>query len=877
MGNQKLREMLALGTVLLFFFITECQGSGNALGGEKDSFAGLSIGEKRKADDVDSSRDALVDQPASENKKQKKEDRASNRASGVICPQQEIEITMEDAEQLDENDGQALASGSNEAEDKKKTLEIKNLDLRLWNDRRLENKRRKAYKLSYKSIYTCDTSNTMSKAIGRKYFREKLRNDIEVYSTHIFPSVEQNPLWYFIASETTNMKSKYKDLLGLKRLFVGKEDAKYTEILENLKGYYPGVFDDMLAYMQKHLAMKVRKEKNLAAWEETLGDIYIRKDIEPNLYILKKQEEIAQMDEKYHEVAHALHMILILPEVYQDFCTMHENHISKVRMSTDPYANKKKKNILLLLCEMAKKIENSDEGTEGICIKLYNTFADIYNEEKMAELTAADLYRDMYVLIGKFYEEADVFGEKNKYVLEGKCIITNQKYMKCQVKADISAEERNRRVQSSEYTPEENKWGISSDVHAHYHVYYVDNGTNQLRLLCMPVYADAEGQEHYLHTINDVVKHIKMLYGIKKKFDVIHPFIVKTESREWSYIEEKERNKTIKDLKDLEECEVVFYRIEEDLERAKFTFAEFLPFKHEKKSSICIPLFLTPFMRSAVELGPFKKKKEHSEINPVKIKDTAPDLYEYNSKYKDLSYSDVHKYYRNLYILSGKEKLRTLGCYIMDCKTTKHPDGAVEAVWYVRMPSSVNSYTHCMLDRTFREEENIKKFNAFVKTVESREYNKDSEMQAFWLQNSQISEDPLENQTKKIHAWLLNRQDKKNAPKKSLERLIFEINERKEKLQEIEQHQKSLGAMKKYLDTYETAREKKTAASLKYTRKKKIKDLCQELYTKLSKKPKHLETDFIILRNVNHSKSNLCAHNEILDTLVTRYNKKISE
>ncbi|KAI5193018.1 hypothetical protein NEMIN01_2362 [Nematocida minor] len=864
MKNQKLRKIVAVGTVLLGFFIAKCRGGRSAFSGEEISSASASVGKKRKEVEISSPIDAPLHRSAPENKRQKK-DGALKEKSSSIGQQDAVEIVVDGGRQPVRRNQAAMKK---RMRGRRKELELKNLDVKLWNDRRLENKRRKGYKLTHKSIYACDTSDAhISEELEKKNDLSLLKHDIEEFSSTVASQIENNALWYLIAIESTNINAKYKDLWKIRDLFRHSKDSKYRKIVEGLKGYYPGVFDDMIEYVQKHQPMKASKKKALNVWKETLGDVYMRKDADPDLYILKEQESAAQIGRKYHEIAHATRMILLLPEVCQDFSTMHENHIFKTRTSADPFANKKKRSILMCIRDVAIKIKNNEEKIDDVYMKLYNAFVELYSEEKVSEMGAVTLYRDMYALLERFYEDAEVFDD-NEYVLAGKCIIKSQKYMECRIKADIS-KDTDRGSLEVEYSLEENRWSVSPDVCRHYHVYCVNNTTCQLRMLCMPMYVDESGKEHYLHTIDEVVEHIRVLYEIEEDGYHIHPFKVRKETREWSYIQKEERKQTIKDL---EGYEVVFYRIEEDLDTANFTFAEFWPFSSDKKDSICIPLLITPLMQSAVELGPFIMTEEHAETKPMDFENRVPSVYEYDEKkYKDMQYSDVHSYYSNLHILP--EERESTECYFMECAAARQTDGRVEAVWHARMPSSVGAYTHCVLDGAFREKENAEKFSAFIKTVKSRVYYKDSEMQAFWLHRNSAGANALDSQTKKIDVWLSNRQYDKNISRKSLKDLASEISAKEEKIQHAEENQRSLGSLKKDEDTREEMLKKKSAASLKSDRKKKLESLYQELYIKLSKKP-DLSTEFIVFRNVNHSKSNLCAHNEILDVLITRFNKK---
>ncbi|KAI5189496.1 hypothetical protein NEMIN01_0559 [Nematocida minor] len=868
MKNQELRKILGMGIALLAFFTMACEGSGNPCSKDDASANALSTGGKRKGQKTDSSMDAPADEPKFKNRKKKKEDDPSKEASSASCSQQEIEIMMEDSEQpaLDEEMSEPEETG----EDKQEGLKPKKIDIRLWKVRRLENKRRKGYKATHQAIYTTSFSDEyIAREAKMKCYQERLKNDIKVFSTEIAPSITESPLWYFIAILSTNIKTKYRDLWTLNALFADKKDDEYRKIVENLDGYYPGLFDDLIAYVKKHQPMRTKKKDPLTYWRETLGDVYIRKEIEPNFHMLEGQKEICQINGKYHGIVHAVRMILMLPEVYEDFSKMSIYHLSKTQTSDDPLADKKNKKILMALHGIVKRIKNNEERTANVYKELYNSFTQIYDADKMLEISATDLYKDIYTALGKFYEEAEVFDE-NKYILAGKPVIKNQKYAKCVVKSDILSEDLDRRVLSAEYASEEGRWNVSLNVHKHYHVYYVDNTTNQVRLLCMPIHQESESKEElYLHTINDIVEHINELYQIDADSGQIHPFKVKKGTRKWSYIKGKERKQT---MKDFAEYEVVFYRIEEDPSVKKFTFAEFRPLDLHEKGCICIPLFLTPLVQFAVKLGPFNKREEHEEIESIEFEDKVPSIYEYNNKNKKKGFSSVHKYYSNLYILPDAEKKVSVDCYTMECQSVRQQDNTIEAVWYVRTPDSVDECTHFIPDETFRKKENLEKFNNFIETLKSREYNKGSDLQGFWLSTDSTGDEMAENTADEMHIWLPNRKCDRSMAKKTLKDYRLEISLTKEKIKTVEnEQQKSSEELSSSEDAVEVARRKKSVNSSKNYTKKKLKILYQNLYIKRSERP-NTRMELIAFRNVNNSKSNIGANNEILDILITRYN-----
>ncbi|KAI5189828.1 hypothetical protein NEMIN01_0691 [Nematocida minor] len=805
--------------------------SGSFLKGAEDSGAKLRIGKKRKK-----SNDLL------EERKVKRKPR--NKRCAVQHRQSVQHITTDDDEHIG-LDAEPCDDGT-----------------------KFRNTRRKGYRLKKKTIYRHNINEkNMRKKVKAPAYQEKLQKDIQSFSAQPVPETEKNALWYFIAYVTTTINTRYKALFGLQELL---KNGKYRKILEGLKGYYPGAVNDLIEYIQKHRPIRSGNENCLFRCNETLGDIYMREDLELNSYSPEEDRIFSQMDKKYHALACAVRMVLVLPEVYTDFSNISSEFIEQIGALDDSDASKENRWLLFKIQEIAY-MHAAEKIDITVYEELYSVFADMHTEEVMEKLTASELYRNMYVLLANFYEKADMVDRKTQHVLVGKCIIANQKYMRSEIEVDIAPTESNKRVLSSDYSCKENKWGISSGVCAHYHVLYVNNATKQTRRLCMPMYVDNGGKEHYLHTVDAIVKYIEDLYAMEKRQALVHPFKVRKGTRLWSYIDKKDRDMTVQDL---EEYKVVFYHIEENLEETGLTFAELRPLRPQSKSSIGIPLFLTPLMRSAVELGPFDKTGEHAEMFSIDFEDREPDVYTYSSKYKDEKCSDVHGYYSNLYITDNTEKKESADCYIMECGLTKQGENIVQAAWHAKMESSVDAYTHCVPSKSFMEERNEKEFHAFIDAIESREYYQDSELQGFWLRNNCASDKApkaSEWEAQTIFNLLGNRKFYRSFVSQGELKIIrTKIYKEEHRLKAIENKQKALGKLNTKTDTKKEILQKKSETVKKGMVKRKIKELYKELCALLSKRP-DLQTELIVFRNVNKSKSNLGAHNEILDVFTSAY------
>ncbi|KAI5193040.1 hypothetical protein NEMIN01_2378 [Nematocida minor] len=828
----------------------------------------LSIGEKRKEREINSPVSPPSHEVMPANKRQKTDDAPK---------EDDIEQLSEDAiETLSENEEQQPVQRYQTTQrvvERRSGKNIDRLNINLWNDMelRLGNRRRKCHKENHKTVYTRDNLNGYKKwRIQTRSYKTSLGKSIEDFVTKIVPLIKLNPMWYFIASKSTYINTKYRDLLGVQEL-LKNEESPHTKMVKSIEGYRPNIIDDMIAYIEKYQPLRVKKDEYRNTWEETLGDFYIRKYYALNYSMLEGLNVVNQLEKKYHPLVHAVHMILALPEVHQDFSNISESLIKETDLSDKPSVNKSYQEVLLRM-QRVLHLRTEEKTDHRLYVSIYSYLERPCGGERSLDgLVAVDLYRYLYAVLAKFYEKAEVISAEKEYVLSGKCVIKNQKYIKFEKVVSIAQDRPDTKPPVPTYSLEMNRWSISPFVHAHYHVYYVDNATHQIRTLCMPMYVDKHGKEHYVHTIDEVVKYIKVLYGANEESNHTHAFKVRKDTKEWSYVKKKDRKKTIKDLAG---HEVVFYRIAEDLAKTRFTFAEFKPLYPHGQDRICIPLFLTPMMQSAAELGPFKKKGEHTETDSMRFENRVTDKYKYNGNYRGSEFSDLHMYYSNFYIVPDKERKKSADCYVMDCRTAAREDGTVKAVWYVRMPVGVDEYMHCVLDSAFKEKENAEKFNSFVEALESREHKKDSELQGIWLRNENAAGSGHDSQARKMHIWQIGLGRSRWNPLKYKVKIEANIRKSEEMLEKAEKAIVDLKTLDKCSERPKMRSELKTEYITQCRAKRNLELLHREMCEAVSERPEQ-QTDFIVFRNVNESKSNLGTHNEVLDVLISLYNRKV--
>ncbi|KAI5189154.1 hypothetical protein NEMIN01_0320 [Nematocida minor] len=763
---------------------------------------------------------------------------------------------------------------------KKKNIRIEHLDIELWSDVRLTNKRRESRNLHHETVYSLSSDNFdeyINSETTKYLYQESIREYIKIFSEDVTHQIDQNAVWYFIACRSTNVITKNRDLLWLDRLIKEENEDEHKKMVEKFDGYYPHVFEDMLAYVEKYKPLRVIYRCPPTEWNETLGDIYMRKDLDLNCWMVVGQDKISQVDSEYSALSYAMRMILALPEVHQDFSNINTNLIKATQIYDDASRNEQTREVLLDIHKLAEEVTCNDEKIENMCENIYSAIESIYNKNKKQELSVPELYKNIYTILADFYEKVAVIDE-NKYILVGKYAIKHQRYARCKTIIVLNKKDSSIQIYGFTYSFEINTWSILPVIKSHYHVYYVDNTEKWPRRLCMPMYKNNDNDKgYYLHTIDDIVNHVKELFRIQK--DTVHPFKVRKDTKEWSYIKKDERKITVKELP---KYQVVFYRIDEDLATTEFKFAEFEPLVPHIEKSITLPLFLTRQMLDAEDLGPFVKEGVHAELNLLNLKSAmTPNQYKFNKKYEKEEYSNVHGYYRNLYIPPDDEKRKTADCYIMNYQSASR-GSTIEVEWYVNMMENESAYMHCQVNEKFKEKKNSEKLNNFVSILESREHNKDSELQGIWLKNSNVTDDGLE----KIHMWRINDQEEKKS-KKSKEKIEEKLRKAEErygkaderfnnannelkKLKEIKELGKQEELERRIL---EIKREKSAANSGKSRARICLKSLQKEIYEEFSEKPDG-QLEFIVFHNVNKSKSNLGAHNEILDVLISGYEPK---
>ncbi|KAI5185563.1 hypothetical protein NEIRO03_2063 [Nematocida sp. AWRm78] len=266
---------------------------------------------------------------------------------------------------------------------------------------------------------------------------------------------------------------------------------------------------------------------------------------------------------------------------------------------------------------------------------------------------------------------------------------------------------------------------ILLDINDHYHIQFINNSKQTVEIIHLPLYIHQKGRQitetYYLHTINEIVDHLKIIFRIGNDKDSInkgnvYPFKYCRSTELWSLITNPiELSQDICVIED-NNCNVLFYYIEEDIYKTEFCCAQFLyPEELKRKymdinsKSPRIPLFLSKLFVSSNALGPYDENtinynvywlNNYTDIKPVAYMhthttDTGYKLYN-NSKNPEVPgrrYAAKY-YYNDFFILNSHDPYEDHDCYGMNIRkyiATPHNDLIIK--WNTQIYNSVYEYS----------------------------------------------------------------------------------------------------------------------------------------------------------------------------------------
>ncbi|EIJ93771.1 hypothetical protein NEPAR06_1761 [Nematocida parisii] len=298
----------------------------------------------------------------------------------------------------------------------------------------------------------------------------------------------------------------------------------------------------------------------------------------------------------------------------------------------------------------------------------------------------------------------------------------------------------------------------------HYHVQLVDNRAHRVHVIHLPFFVGKKDNVityHYIHTIETILEYIQKithlcLYTKYTWTNNIYPFKYNRKSKTWSIITLPVENKGTKkgqnskilgknsaDMdKTIEEMDrlgfdIVFYYIQENIEKTAFVFAQFNPIGVEVVNAAYkenqeeakklfngyepnvgaprIPLFLSKLTISAVHSGSYVLKSEeyetknlldYQDLVPIEFSNSLDSITE--KKDQSLTIIDILKknrheihYYSDFCILDKNTPYEDYDCYAMEIQQIKFEySNIIKILWIVKKQFNIGEYTNyelCLL------------------------------------------------------------------------------------------------------------------------------------------------------------------------------------
>ncbi|OAG30770.1 hypothetical protein NEIG_00254 [Nematocida sp. ERTm5] len=594
--------------------------------------------------------------------------------------------------------------------------------------------------------------------------------------------------------------------------------------------YYNGFIKDLYKYMLNEIPTCYYMEINSSSYNRapsndimkiSLGDIYIRKSInllwhaESMLVIIMEQNKLNLNSISVPDISRIkmqIQLILSIPEIYEDLFyipySLIEDTQSHVLLLEDidqqhklfciiQYLYGKIHNSNTIKIEASRKIQiasrnysfNTYSGIDmyNLVYKIFTVFYmyskntyKTYINEKIKEIRPHIQYnsraRPMYKPNYLYMKEYTGIPTNNILILKGKDSIIDTNFSVCTLSLEyseiISHDKRLLDRITNRTANYENILYDSVELsHSHhYHVQFIDNHTHRVYIIHLPFFVVKNTRNtykyHYIHTISDIVEHIKKTFNIRQSkkssfSNNVYPFKYSESQNKWSMImpdttsdrkckkpkKDNDMEKTIKEMAN-SGFTVVFYYIKENLKTTEFIFAQHNPLgtdlfnnytihsqekkeilqlrKEESKIGLFprIPLFLPKLMISATYLGPYVLKSEKYRINILtEYKDLVPieftNLLEVpvhvNRRYKPLEIIDKYKnkayYYSDFSILDINSSYEDCDCYSMNIIQSNINNYSANISWRTRIQHGIEDYTNYHWDLV----QNTTKCNNIIK------------------------------------------------------------------------------------------------------------------------------------------------------------------
>ncbi|EIJ87521.1 hypothetical protein NEPAR06_0098 [Nematocida parisii] len=571
----------------------------------------------------------------------------------------------------------------------------------------------------------------------------------------------------------------------------------YEYLLKNTPSYYRPFFEGASCKKKSSVLhamalgnIYIKRELNIGWCAESI--FYIA-------YFLNK--EIGGNLSKETKLKRQLHAILGIPEIYEDLFYMPRSMLEDIKCNVleidkdIPGLKLQDKpkflECLMIVCYLSDKTQGdmnsmffSYAAIERLAIKydwytytdtqmyieIYRVFCMFYNYVSAIYcMTKQDILKKSFgssttdisesVLPIKTQKDRPefVFNKKHtpvpsnyRMLFLGKETIVSQMYVKCRIKIikkEINykgVDKKLRRICEPLTYCIGNYTAVQLSFHHHYHIQFVDNTRHRVHVVHLPFYTSKTNgtiEYLYVHTIKDIVEHLKSTFGIQTPEDSpftnnVYPFKYNRNRKTWSLISDDiTLSKTMLDMHNLKH-DVIFYHIEENIKTTEFVFVQFntismdiytdkilaiskLEIQNRKqieddKNGIKprIPLFFSKFISSAVHLSPYwlkttkyevKQIDSYTDLVPVEflhylIKEITRFIKPYRIIELNNTFVYIKNYYTDFFIIGLMSKYEDCGCYSMNIIQETDNENEVILEWLTHLPTSIEEYTNYCLD-----------------------------------------------------------------------------------------------------------------------------------------------------------------------------------
>ncbi|KAI5163000.1 hypothetical protein NEAUS03_2173 [Nematocida ausubeli] len=584
-------------------------------------------------------------------------------------------------------------------------------------------------------------------------------------------------IWRFIIKSThASLNQKInciKQLINQKgKAYINKQLELYYSFLKDLNEYietHIGI---------NHIAAKYdytdSSKNNICSMSktepETLGEIYEETQTDLKWWansmsiISAKTEEVKSAGYADTLLKEKLHFILKLPEILRDLVLITPEILSKTKEEMKKVFSSDTSGVFCII-EYLYYLVNDDADKMNIA---YNEVQKIcVNGESINIQNNMVVYRVVYNVFCSFYQcapftcVADVKSEESKKtsykeahikrIFQSHCphipqngvfrLHGKRAIVKSQIKEHIQAVElpmpNQQESQMSElvsdlrhFNTELNMEFLKIASSHHYHVQLVDNTRHTVKLIPIPMINPSFTKTHkdQTHSIQYIVEYIKYIlkwtYPEKGSDFNVYPFKYDRMDKSWLLIN-KEEVETPDEISltttiyKVNNCgyDVVFYYIEEDIDKTLFVPVDFMcPIASKTEKAPRIPLFLTEFMLVNTAVGPyivdsliyinllqFISSSTNIKINTIFRANIHTDINSHdpsdltkNTNILQLERSYIDYYYSDFFILNIHEKkVCTAECFSMFATNEVSLDiSQLSTKWLTQIKKSVSEYTN---------------------------------------------------------------------------------------------------------------------------------------------------------------------------------------